>query len=75
MKISDLGSPELPLQLSLKTRRAFRTNLAAFECRQGTTVNLAQIDTENKKVLLDFGNRMIAWFYESVLNDFETSTQ
>lgn len=56
--------------LVLRTKRRFTCGTASFSCDAGKLVFLRQHDKQNRMVLLDFGDRYVDWFHESVLEDF-----
>lgn len=39
----------------------------AFTLKEGAEIEVSQIDELRRKVLIDFGGRMIGWFHESWL--------
>ena len=53
----------------LKDRR-FTCGITSFAMCVGTTVYVKQVDKEYKKVLIDFGGRLMDWYPDSILNDF-----
>ena len=58
--------------LRLKEGGQFVCGLTSFECMAGKVVFLRQVDERNKKVLLDFGARLVDWFPVSMLDRFDT---
>ena len=58
--------------LRLKEGGQFVCGSTSFECSAGKVVFLRQVDERNRKVLLDFGGRLVDWFHVSVLDRFDT---
>lgn len=48
--------------------RRFLCGSTSFECKAGTIVVVKQVDKNNKKVLIDFGNGLIDWFFEGTID-------
>jgi hypothetical protein len=57
--------------LRLKEGGQFVCGSTSFECMAGKVVFLRQVDERNRKVLLDFGARLVDWFPVSFLDRFD----
>lgn len=55
----------------LKEDSRFICGVTAFGMSAGCVVQVKQVDKEYRKVLADFGGRMIDWHSDSILNKFE----
>lgn len=55
----------------LKESHRFRCGMSSFELSKGAKVRVAQLDTQNNKVLIDFGGRDCDWYHNSVLDLFD----
>ena len=49
----------------------FRCGITSFELPIGSIVEVRQYNKEYGKVLIDFGDRMIDWFSDSILHKFD----
>lgn len=59
----------------LRTDIRFTCGTTTFDCMAGKVAFLRQRDERNRKVLLDFGGRMVDWFHESILEYFDMCQQ
>jgi len=58
-------------KIVLRNEKRFRCGTTTFGCRAGAVVLIRQRDEVYGKVLLDFGNGLIDWFNESILEKFD----
>lgn len=58
------------MKFKLKEGRRFRVGVTSFECKKGKVINVRQSDTVYRKVLIDFGNDLVDWFSESILDKY-----
>lgn len=59
------------MKMQVKQDSRFRCGITSFGLSAGAIVNVRQKDEESRKVLLDFGGRMMDWFSDSTLSLFE----
>lgn len=59
------------MQYKLKEDGRFVCGMTSFGIPAGVVVQVTQTDPSTHKVLIDFGDRMVDWFHESVLAKFE----
>lgn len=59
------------MQYKLKEDSRFVCGITSFELSAGAVVQVTQTDPVTRKVLIDFGGRLVDWFHESVLSKFE----
>lgn len=58
------------IKFKLKENKKFRIGLTSFGCKKGKIINIIRTDPDYKKVLIDFGNDLIDWFDESILEKY-----
>jgi len=59
------------MKYRLKEDRRFVCGVTSFIFPAGAVVVVRQTDPSTNKVLIDFGERLIDWFHESILSKFE----
>jgi hypothetical protein len=55
----------------LKSDGVFRCGITTFGLSAGSIVEVTQLDKEGRKVLIDFGGRMVDWYSDRMLDRFE----
>ena len=55
----------------LKEDKRFHVGVSSIGKVKGSTVEVKQIDKENRKVLIDFGYGFIDWFSDRTLSSFD----
>ena len=61
------------MQYKLKEDSRFICGVTSFGLAAGAIVDVRQTDASTRKVLIDFGGRMIDWLPESILSKFEAA--
>ena len=59
------------MKYRLKQDGRFVCGTTAFGLSAGSVVEVRQTDTSTRKVLIDFGGRMVDWFDQTILSKFE----
>ena len=61
------------MKFRLKKDSRFICGGTSFGLSAGAVVTVTQTDKSTNKVLIDFGGRMVDWFHESILNQFDAA--
>ena len=59
------------MRYKLKEDDRFVCGSTSFGLSAEAVVEVVQTDPSTRKVLIDFGGRMVDWFHESILTKFE----